>query len=149
MERFKLQPDERVLKKDSIIYYPPETKGMGLLKTAFAAKQCVGFLTSTRVAGCTKLVEFPWGVLVWFIKWLLGRKIIFQVALKDIVKVEKPEKGLQLVIQLADGSDCTIAINTFFDSRAKWMKAIADAINAADSKAKATVTDNAVEVVRS
>ena len=149
MEKFQLQPGERVLKKGSMIYYPPETKDMGILRAAFAAKQCVGFLTSARLAGCTKLVEHPWGALIWLIKWLLGRKIIFQVSLATVTRVEKPEKGRQLVIKSADGSECTIALETFFDSRGKWMKAIADAVAAADPKAKINATDAVVEIARS
>ena len=115
MEKFKLQPDEKILKKGSIIYYPSETKDMSAFKAAFKAKQCVGILTSTRLAGCTKLVEWPWGPIIWLIKWLLGRKVLFEVPLGGIKLLKKAEGSQQFIIQSSDGSECIIAFNTFLD----------------------------------
>jgi len=148
MEKFKLQPDEQVLKKGGVIYYPPETKDMGALRAGFKAKQGKAFLTSTRIAGCTKLIVFPWGVLIWLIMWMIGRKVFFEVALCDITSIKKAEKSQQMFIYSKDGSECNIAFDTFLDSRNKWMAAIADAISAAEPNAKVETSENAVEVTR-
>jgi hypothetical protein len=148
MEKFKLQPGETVLKKGGITFFPSETKNMGAFKAAFSAKSCVGFLTSARLAGCTKLVEFPWGVLIWLIKALLGRKIVFEVPLAAIKRLEIPEKNMQFFVTAADGTEHIVAFDTFFDSRAKWLAAIADAIAAADPQAKVNRSEKSVEVQR-
>ncbi len=149
MEKFKLEPGEVVLKKGGMTYWPPETKGMGALKAAFKAKQCAAFLTSARLAGCTKLVLFPWGPLIWLIMAMMGRKIIFEVPLAAVKRLEKSEGNQQFIITSADGSECTIGFDALFDARSKWLQAIADAITAADPNAKVNATDNVVEIERS
>ncbi len=149
MEKFRLQPGETVLKKGGITYWPPETKDMGALKAAFSTKDCTGFLTSARLAGCTKLYSFPFGLLIVFIKWMMGRKIIFEVPLSSIKRLEKLEDNQQFVIKSADDSECTIAFDAFLDARGKWMQAIADAIAMADPSVKINASDNAVDIERS
>jgi hypothetical protein len=148
LAKFKLGPAEKILKKTAVIYYPPETKDMNAFKAAFKAKIGVAFLTSSRFVGATKLVEFPWGVLIWLIKWMLGRNIIFQVALADIKSVKKVEKTTQMVVGLNDGSECLVAFDTFLDARDKWVAAIGDAIASADPAAKLDRSEGAVEIAR-
>ncbi|MHC4916823.1 MAG: hypothetical protein ACYTGB_15170 [Planctomycetota bacterium] len=148
MEKFKLQEGETVLKKAGGTFFPEETKEMGAFKAAFKAKMGVVFLTSARVAVCTKLVEFPWGVLVWAIRAMLGRKIYHQVQLETVKRLETKEDNQQFVITSADGSEFILAFDSFFDSRAKWLEAIADAIAAADPNAKLDRQEKVVDVTR-
>lgn len=148
MEKFKLQPDETVLKKGGATYFPPETKEMGAFKAAFKAKSGVAILTSARMTVCTKLVEFPWGVLIWLIRAMLGRKIYAEVALSAVKRVEVSEKTQQLVITSADGSEFVVSFDTFFDSRAKWLAAIADAIAAAEPGARLNREEKSLDVER-
>jgi hypothetical protein len=149
MEKFKLQPGESILKKSSIIYYPSETKDMSAFRAAFKVKQCAGFLTSARLVGCTRLVVWPWGPLIWLIKWMLGRKILFEVPLGGITLLKKVEGNQQFLIQSSDGSECIIAFEAFRDARGKWMQAIADAVAMDDPNAKIHASDDAVEIARS
>ena len=148
MEKFKLQEGETVLKKAGGTFFPEETKEMGAFKAAFKAKTGVVFLTSARVAVCTKLVEFPFGVLIWAIKALIGRKIYAQVQLETVTRLEVKEDNMQFVLTSADGSEFMLAFDSFFDSRDKWLEAVANAIEAADPNAKLNRQEKVVEIQR-
>ena len=148
MAKFKLQPDERILKKGGIIYYPPETKNMGALKAGFKAKQGKAFLTSARIVGATKVAVFPFGPLIWLIMWMIGRKILFEIALNDITSVKKSSETQQFFIYSKDNCECIIAFDSILDSRGKWLTAIADAISAGEPGAKVETSEETVEVTR-
>jgi hypothetical protein len=149
MEKFKLGTGEVVIKKGGLTYWPPETKEMGALKAAFRAKQCVGFLTSSRMAACTKVAGMPFGPLIWLISWLMGRKIYFEVALEKVAKVEKSEDDQYFVITADDGTEYRLAFDAFFDPRDQWLQAFADAIAKADANANIHQSGNVLEVSRS
>jgi hypothetical protein len=148
MEKFKLQEGETVLKKAGGTFFPEETKEMGAFKAAFKAKTGVVFLTSARVAVCTKLVEFPFGVLIWAIKALIGRKIYAQVRLETVAKLEIKEDNLQFAITSADGSEFILTFDSFFDSRTKWLEAIANAVEKADPNARLNRQEKVIEIQR-
>jgi hypothetical protein len=149
MEKFKLQRGEAIIKKGGITYWPPETKDMGVLKAAFKIKQCIAILTTTRFAGCTKVASFPFGPLIWLIMWLVGRKIIFQIALDKITRFEKSEKNQQFTINTDDNSEYIMAFDSFFDSREQWMQVLGETITKADPKAQIHESGSLFEVSRS
>ncbi len=148
MGKFKLQRGEAVIKKGGISYCPPETKGMGLLKAAFKIQQCTAILTTTRFAGCTKVAFFPFGPLIWLIIWLVGRKIIFQVALDKITRFEKSEENQQFTIYTEDNSEYIMVFSSFFDSREHWMQVLGETITKADANAQIHESGSLFEVSR-
>jgi hypothetical protein len=148
MAKFKLQPGERVLKKAAVNYVPPEGRDKGFLKTAMNLRQCTAFLTTARLAACSRIGGFPTGPLIWLIQWLVGRDIVIEVPLNNIKRVEIPDSNGRIEIKTTDGTDYLLLMDSLFDSREHWMEVLDDAITKAGPDARIQSRTDYLEVRR-
>ncbi len=147
MAKFKKQSDEQVLMKGPVSWHQGEAGIGNLFKGKFKITACELFLTSRRLAACTKYQTFPFGPLIWLIRWMMGRKIIFEIPLSNVVSVDGgTQKGMQFTLKVSDGSEYHL-ISGGFTSKKKqqWVQAVSDAVVAACPGRAARVNEALVE----
>lgn len=127
MARFKLQADERVLMKSPLSRIEGELGLKNLITGKCRITDGVGFLTTHRIVLATKLVEFPWGPLIWLVRSILGRKILFEIPLAEIPAVSK-ENGAIFKLQTISGEEIVLTSNSFFNKSETWVKEISGAL---------------------
>lgn len=149
MEKFKQQPDEKVLMKGSLIYVQGEPGFKNYLKGKTTVMECTGILTSKRFVACKKRKFFPWGPLIWLFILARRREIVFMIALSSFASIKYDKgSGKNLLMKASDGSEYRVVWTRFYDKTGKWVRAITDAIVEACPGTKGQVTDGLVEFVK-
>lgn len=150
MEKFKLQPDEKVLLKDSIMYIQGEPSLKSILKGKTTMTECTGVLTSKRFVACKKRKFLPWGPLVWLFIVLAKRKIVFAIPLATLRWIEGDrESKTHFLLKAADGSEYRLSSLTgLFSRREQWVRAITNAVIEACPGTRAQATESSVEFVK-
>lgn len=128
MARLKLQSDEQVLLKSPIGRIEGEMGIMNLLKGRCRVTDGIGYLTTHRLVIASKLVEYPWGPLIWLIRAALGRKILFEIPLSDVVAATKGN-GASFKLQTVSGEELQLASNSLFNKSEAWVQQISEAIS--------------------
>ena len=148
MEKFKLEPNERILMEGALFQVEGEGKGaMDFLTGKSKMIKCGGILTDKRFVAWEKpQVGPPLSPLIWLIARIFkGRPIRFAIPLAAFTSIDiGPGTGFTLK---AGGAAYRIASDGFFDQRDQWLKAISEAVTAACPGKQANRSEKLLEFV--
>lgn len=148
-EKFKKRPGESLNMKGNLSYVKGEVGIKNLLSGKCRVTECTVFLTNERLVATKARRSFPWGPLVWLVRSLFARKILFSIPLAQVTAIKlDPARRSEMILQTAAGGEFKLTCNAIFSKTPKWVAALTSAVTQSSPGTTAEQSESAVTFVR-
>jgi hypothetical protein len=144
-QKFKKEPGETIQMKGNLTCVEGEMGFKNLLSGKCRSTECTVFLTDKRLVATKARRYYPWGPLVWLVRAMLARRIIFSIPLDQVAAIKlDPERRSQLILHTTGGAEFKLLCTTIFTKVPKWVDAITNAVSESIPGAKAERSETGV-----